>query len=40
MARLIKSWNELDGLQSENYYLDIDSDLGCGHTYTENQIMS
>ena len=23
MARLIKSWDELNGLQSENYYLDI-----------------
>ena len=41
MARLIKSWDELNGLQSENYYLDIDSDLGCGHIYrkSDNELM-
>lgn len=27
MAKLINSWEELVGLESENYYLDIDLDM-------------
>lgn len=30
MAKLIKSWNELVGLQSDEYYLDINEDMCNG----------
>lgn len=30
MAKLISSWKELVGLESENYYLHIDLDMQCG----------
>ena len=30
MAKLIKSWDELVGLQSDEYYLDIDEDMCNG----------
>lgn len=31
MAKLIKNWNDLIGLESEQYRLEIDTDMGCGH---------
>ena len=31
MSRLIKSWEELDGLESENYKVDVDLDMCSGY---------
>ena len=31
MAVLIKDWNDLIGLESDNYKLEINTDMGCGH---------
>ena len=31
MAKVIKDWNDLVGLESKNYILEIDTKLGCGH---------
>lgn len=30
MAKEIKDWNDLTGLESENYIIEIDTKLGCG----------
>lgn len=30
MTKLIKGWMDLDGLESENYYIKVDHHLGCG----------
>ena len=30
MAKFIRDWNDLVGLESENYKLKIDIDMGCG----------
>jgi hypothetical protein len=30
MAKFIKDWNDLVGLESENYKLEIDTDMGNG----------
>lgn len=30
MAKVIKNWDDLVGLESENYKLKIDLDMGCG----------
>ena len=30
MAKFIKDWKDLDGLESEHYKLEIDVDVGCG----------
>lgn len=38
MAKLIKDWNELVGLESENYVLDIDLDMGCGWVRYKNTL--
>lgn len=31
MQKLIKNWNELCGLENENFRLEIDTDMGCGY---------
>ncbi len=30
MSKVIKDWNDLVGLESEDYILDIDTVIGCG----------
>lgn len=30
MSRLIKNWSELDGLENDNYKIEVDLYLGCG----------
>lgn len=35
MAKLIKSWDELVGLESDGYYLEIDVDRCNGHIYSK-----
>lgn len=30
MPKLVKNWDELVGLESENYVLDINVHMGCG----------
>lgn len=30
-TKTIKDWNDLIGLESEKYKLEIDTKLGCGH---------
>lgn len=30
MAKLIKYWSELDGLENDNYKIEVDTYIGCG----------
>ena len=30
MTKVIKGWLDLDGLESEHYYIKVDHDIGCG----------
>ena len=36
MAKLIESWKDLVGLESDEYYLDIELDKCCGHIYSKS----
>lgn len=42
MAKFIRDWNDLVGLESENYKLKIDTEMGCGRIVpkTETDEMS
>lgn len=36
--KLARNWNDLVGLESEHYRLDIDIDTGCGHIIPKNEL--
>ena len=37
MPKEIKDWNDLAGLESEDYRLDIDLDMGCGYIIPKDE---
>ena len=30
MPKIVKNWKDLDGLESEHYYIKVDHHIGCG----------
>ena len=40
MYKLIRNWNDLVGLESEQYKLDIDTEMGCGHIVPKDEFSS
>lgn len=37
MTKVIRGWEELDGLESDNYYIEVDRHLGCGHIVPKDE---
>lgn len=37
MTKIIKNWPDLVGLESANYELKIDLDMGCGHIVQKDE---
>ena len=38
MPKFIRDWNDLVGLESENYRLEIDTEMGCGWIVPKTEI--
>ena len=39
MTKIIKDWKDLDGLESENYYIEVDHYYGCGWIRAKDETM-
>lgn len=37
MAKLIKNWSELDGLENDNYKIEVDTYIGCGWIHSKRE---
>lgn len=37
MYKLIRNWDDLIGLESEQYKLDIDTEMGCSHIIPKDE---
>lgn len=38
MAKLIKNWDDLNGLENENYVVRVDTNMGCGWIVSKKNI--